>query len=287
VSAEADDLAQQIQVAANRSILAMAYHYSGDFDRAIELNYKTISEYQSIVKANPGDHSTQSLIVGQRFKLAELQMLSDRWGDARQTITRLASELSELEGNQQLEGFVATFRTMLNLSEEILSKLEGATPATDTQTGDCMALLWVARRDAGNSNSFILSDPAQNSIRSISPEFSGSTFQELFDFLYQLDDIDPSRSLIRPIFEARVFGILAARFLASELSNNRQLADQSLQRCLKAIEQVSAAMPDALVDIVLNDPDLIPIRETEEFATFWHRVLQRPDQNQSTDSMDN
>lgn len=116
VSHDPDNLDQKVQIADTRSILAMAYHYAGDFDRAraIEQNIETISEYQAVVEANLSDHSTQLLIVGQRFKLAELQMLSDRWAKARQTISSAASELACLNDNQQLEGIVANYRAVRN-----------------------------------------------------------------------------------------------------------------------------------------------------------------------------
>lgn len=275
--ADNENLAQKVQVANTRSILAMAYHYVGDFDRAIEQNNQTISEYQSIVASNPGDHSTQLLIVGQRFKLAELQMLSNRWEDARQTITSAASELVILNDNQQLEGVIATYHKMLSLSEEVLSKLEGDIPATNTSTGDCYALFWIGRRDALHATSFGLSDSARDLATAINPEFAGDTFQELFDFVCNLEGVDPDSSLIRSMHEARVFGILATRFLCSQLAEKKQLAELALQRCFSAIEKIANAMPDAVADIVLNDSDLIFVRSTEEFEAFWNRITQRDD----------
>lgn len=270
--ADTDDLAQKVQVANTRSILAMAYHYAGDFDRAIEQINQTISEYQAVVASNPGDQSTQSLIVDQRFKLAELQMLSDRWGDARQTIASAASELAGLNDSQQLEAIVATHRKRLSLSEEVLSKLEGDTPATNTAKGDWYALYWIGRRDAFHATSFNLSDSARDLATAINPEFAGDTFQELFDFIYKLDGVVPDSSLIRTMHEARVFGILASRLPDSQLAEKEQLAEQALQRCLSAIKKIATAMPDAFADIVLNDSDLIPIRKTEEFAAFWGEI---------------
>jgi hypothetical protein len=74
-----------------------------------------------------------------------------------------------------------------------------------------------------------------------------------------------------------VFGILAQQFLTSELDDKQQLADDSLQRCFQAIEKISIAMPDAVADIVLNDPDLIPVRKTTAFAAFWKRLTQQND----------
>jgi serine/threonine protein kinase len=264
-----DDFAQKTNLANTRLIFAMAYQYAGNIDRAIELSKAAIDDYREIVASNPKGFSTKLLLVNALFKLANAQLLANRWDEAHSSISEARRIFSQCEADQQMQGLTDHYRPLLKVFGETLIRLDGEQPAEPTATGECLSLLWIARRDALIGESFTLSEQAKKLISIISPTFTGDTFDELFAYLKSIDGVDAPFSAQILLFEANVYGILTSNI------HDPKLADQALQRCLHAINEFAIANPVSASDAILNDPDLINVRKTDEFKTFWAE-LQNP-----------
>ena len=266
--ANPDDLVQRRNVANTQNIMSEQLVVLGRLEAAIELLNGAVAIYQSLLELSPEDESTRILIADSRLKAAFCRLNLHRWADANEACTELLQELNDYEFGEASAAMVELYTTLAGFVHEATDRLLGRTMEVKTPTGEMIALLQAARKDAHTAPSNSLLEETIALTADINPEFKGITFGELFAHLDTLTEVHPVFVSQRKLVEAMIYGFLARNSAKSGLPEAIQFSEESLNRSVSLLVEAAAAVPGAR-EIIQNDSEFEWVRQTPEFAAAW------------------
>ncbi len=164
---------------------------------------------------------------------------------------------------------------------EAANWLTGSHPTETTASGECLALMMSARRDAQKSTDDSLSAPTVDLASTLNSGFHGTSYEDLFAYVQQLEEIAPFVADLRGIVDAQVFGSLAENASRRTDEDGKTQSSRFLNRSISAIKKIAVTTPpEKLNEVILNDPDLAWVRTTDEFQQAWTEIS---DANQAHD----
>ena len=259
-SVDSDDGLTQRQLAGSRVVLCDPLVSLGRYDEANDQLDAAIPTLEAHCETSPSDLTSRTLLAEAMFKRNDVLQRQLQWAATWKNIQKLQSVLRQTQGTDNPKS-----ESMMSLGEILLgaqARFGGhVVPGSDSQTSEGLALFLVAFEDAHTSVSTQLSRQAIDRIRVIAPAAQIITFDELFDHFRTLPDMNPAFQMLGPLFEART---LSLRYQALRAANLTAEAETVLRAALARLGEF-ATLGSSVSAVILNEPDLQPIRDTDAF----------------------
>ncbi len=276
-----DDVNQKQNIANTQIIISTAYDRMGRFDDADQVLNSAIDTYQTLIESGASDVA-RILKIQAEFQLAMMQMYQEQFSECRVVCDSIQQEIKRKSFAAPYQASVKYFGDGAAIMLEAVNWLTGSPPVEKTVSGECLALLLSARRDSKTATDETLSRETVDLATALGTELDGSSFEDLFDYVYQLEGVAPLVVEQQKIIDAQVYGFLARNASRSSDDSVNQAVSGFLNRSISALQQMAATIPHAkLKEVILNDPYLVWVRQTDEFNEAWSEIYDTDETGES------
>ncbi len=266
--AAADPLNTQFlrQVANTQSLMAETLNALRRSDEAIRQLREAIGIYNDQLRQDSGNNTLRILTAEAWFRMSNACLAGNQWQQAEDCCGQILRYLQSDEfGEPIADNAAGGYITLAGMIRESLLRLQDKTVDAKTTTGECIALMLAARRDAQTATSDELSADTLNVVQNVNPQISATTFEQLFDHIDELEGVNPMFSGYRPIYHAATLAFRADNLAESNSPDNQQTANRHRQHAVELLQALITQTPAAL-QVVLSEPDLTALRNTSEWS---------------------
>ncbi|MEZ6062637.1 MAG: serine/threonine-protein kinase [Planctomycetaceae bacterium] len=254
-------------IANTESLMADTLHALQRDEESMHYLQEAIEIYDAMIRDEPQNNSNRILIAEALLKMSNAHLAGDHWEQSAEDCRQMLHYLHADESGESTTGGAAAMYSLLaTLLLESTERLLGNSADSKTTTGECIALMLAARRDAQAATSDVLSEEARNVIRNVNPDVTANTFEELFDHINGLQDVNPMFSGYRLIYHAGTHAFRAQNLVESDSEVNRETAAIHVAEAIALLKKLATENPPSL-QFILSDPDLTWLRSTSEWST--------------------
>lgn len=268
-----DNQMVRMNLANTQTILAMARQYSGDGNEAIRLREEAGEYYQEMLESNPANHALRSLLNLNRFEMVGLYFSEADYTGAEQVLQAIEGDLNNPQFAESGLPQVGMLRAQYRTRNEMLNHVQGQPVEEASVQGKCEALFFVLREFAKEAIDGRLPPEFQERIQKIEPEIEGETVNDVLDYcLANLSAWFNGKAAVL-LSKARFNGLIARNIAMADEPKLKEFLEQARTQSIEAIESLVTIMRKQITDVIMNEADLIWLREQDEFKTAWQEII--------------
>jgi len=132
-------------------------------------------------------------------------------------------------------------------------------------THQAFALILIARQNSRVSASETLTHSSSEAAARINPDLKFAKLDRLYSYIEELDDVNPNVLNLAEIARAAALSQRARLLFETNDSDNKTESQELINRAVALLEKRVVAHPNTVVPDIVADPDLIWLRQTDEF----------------------
>lgn len=190
----ADDLenaARQQQLANSYTALTNSLIGIQKYEEAIAIQDKSFAIYKELLAKSPNDRVIRmSLAIDLFTYRVPAELLQHKWKDAKKTYQLFRHYIQAPKFGDPIVGTQVDANMAQAASQiEVLKLLTGDDDAIRNSDNECMALIYIARKDADESGEDQLTNESLKVMHAINPEIEANTLPELFEHIRSLEGL--------------------------------------------------------------------------------------------------
>ena len=260
---DVEDKHLQMEAGNAHSLMSNPLHALGRLSDSLESVDRALAIYSLLVDRSPDNSHLRLLLAEGLSKRIDLLLRLERWHDAKLACDAIVNTFIDQDTNSSVQGDY--YVRIASIQSAGIQRLLGEQTAHPNSTNEAIALILVARSAAKTTFNDELPPTTIRSIQQINDKLAIASFSDLHAHVRSLPDVAPLVATKIDHIEARMFAVRGQTAAQSSDPGNEHAAKALAKKAVASLQSVLNRFPNALREVVYNEPDFIWLRGTSEF----------------------